>query len=96
MLYQALKSIRTAFVIGTLATIATLPFAVVLGVLAGLLERLGRRGDPVPLHDARRRCPNVLLIAACVLMVQVYLDKHPEMFETGAERSDVQASSCSA
>ena len=35
--------------------------------------------------------PNVLLIAACVLMVQVLLDKHPDLFETGAERSDLQA-----
>ena len=34
--------------------------------------------------------PNVLLIAACVLMVQVFLDKHAEMFETGAERSDLK------
>src|SRR5207244_1628654 len=35
VLYQALKSIRTAFVIGSLATIATLPLAVVLGIMAG-------------------------------------------------------------
>ena len=34
--------------------------------------------------------PNVLLIAACVLMVQVFLDKHPELFETGSERSDLK------
>ena len=34
--------------------------------------------------------PNVLLIAACVLMVQVYLDQHAEMFETGSERSDLK------
>jgi len=34
--------------------------------------------------------PNVLLIAACVLMVQVFIDKHPEMFQTGAERSDLR------
>jgi peptide/nickel transport system permease protein len=34
--------------------------------------------------------PNVLLIAACVLMVQVFLDKLPELFETGAERSDLK------
>jgi peptide/nickel transport system permease protein len=32
----------------------------------------------------------VLLIAACVLMVQVFLDKHPELFETGAERADLK------
>ena len=37
VLYQTLKSIRTAFVIGTLATLATLPFAVVLGIMAGYL-----------------------------------------------------------
>ena len=35
VLYQAFKSVRTAFVIGTLATVATLPFAVGLGLLAG-------------------------------------------------------------
>ena len=34
--------------------------------------------------------PNVLLIAACVLMVQVFLDKHPELFETGSERADLK------
>ena len=34
--------------------------------------------------------PNVLLIAACVLMVQVFLDKHPELFETGVERADLK------
>ena len=38
VLYQSLKSVRTAFVIGTLATVATLPFAVVLGVLAGYFK----------------------------------------------------------
>ena len=34
--------------------------------------------------------PNVLLIAACVLMVQVFFDKNPELFETAAERSDLK------
>ena len=34
--------------------------------------------------------PNILLIAACVLMVQVFLDKHPDLFETGVERADVK------
>ena len=38
VLYQSLKSVRTAFVIGTLATMATLPFAIVLGVLAGYFK----------------------------------------------------------
>jgi peptide/nickel transport system permease protein len=34
--------------------------------------------------------PNVLLIAACVLMVQVFLDKNPDLFETGLERADLK------
>jgi peptide/nickel transport system permease protein len=42
------------------------------------------------LYTTLSSVPNVLLIAACVLMVQVYMDKHPELFETGAERSDLR------
>ncbi|MEO8925215.1 MAG: ABC transporter permease subunit, partial [Caldimonas sp.] len=87
--YQSLKSVRTAFVIGTLATVATLPFAVVLGVLAGYLK--GWVDEVIQyLYTTLSSVPNVLLIAACVLMVQVYLDQHSEMFETGSERSDVK------
>ena len=43
------------------------------------------------LYTVLSSVPNVLLIAACVLMVQVFLDKHPDLFETGVERADVQA-----
>jgi len=89
VLLQALKSVRTAFVIGTIATIATLPFAVVLGVLAGYFK--GWVDEVIQyLYTTLTSVPNVLLIAACVLMVQVFLDKHPEMFETGVERSDLK------
>jgi peptide/nickel transport system permease protein len=89
VLYQALKSVRTAFVIGTLATLATLPFAVVLGILAGYFR--GWVDEVIQyLYTTLTSVPNVLLIAACVLMVQVFLDKHPEMFETGTERSDLK------
>jgi peptide/nickel transport system permease protein len=34
--------------------------------------------------------PSVLLIAAFVLMIQVYIDKNPQMFETGLERADIR------
>ena len=89
VLYQALKSVRTAFVIGTLATVATLPLAMVLGVLAGYFK--GWVDEVIQyLYTTLTSVPNVLLIAACVLMVQVFLDKHPDMFETGAERSDLK------
>ena len=89
VLYQALKSIRTAFVIGTLATVATLPLAVVLGIMAGYFK--GWVDEVIQyLYTVLSSVPNVLLIAACVLMVQVFLDKHPELFETGAERADLK------
>jgi peptide/nickel transport system permease protein len=87
--YQALKSVRTAFVIGTLATVATLPFAVVLGILAGYFR--GWVDELIQyLYTTLSSVPNVLLIAACVLMVQVFLDKNPDLFETGLERSDLK------
>jgi len=89
VLYQSLKSVRTAFVIGTLATIATLPFAIVLGILAGYFK--GWVDEVIQyVYTTLTSVPSVLLIAACVLMMQVFLDKHPEMFETGAERADVK------
>ena len=89
VLYQALKSIRTAFVIGTLATVATLPLAVVLGIMAGYFK--GWVDELIQyLYTVLSSVPNVLLIAACVLMVQVFLDKHPELFETGVERADLK------
>ena len=89
VMYQTLKSIRTAFVIGTLATLATLPLAVVLGIMGGYLK--GWVDELIQyLYTVLSSIPNILLIAACVLMVQVFLDKHPELFETGVERSDLK------
>jgi peptide/nickel transport system permease protein len=89
VLYQALKSVRTAFVIGALATVATLPLAVGLGIVAGYFR--GWVDEAIQyLYTVLSSVPNVLLIAACVLMVQVWIDKHPEAFDTGAERADVK------
>ena len=87
--YQALKSIRTAFVIGTLSTIATLPLAVGLGIVSGYLR--GWVDEVVQyLYTLLSSIPNVLLIAACVLMMQVFIDTHSDLFETGAERADIR------
>jgi len=89
VLYQTLKSIRTAFVIGSLATLATLPLAVVLGIMAGYFK--GWVDEAIQyLYTVLSSIPGILLIAACVLMVQVFLDKHPELFETGVERADLK------
>ena len=89
VLVLAAKSVRTAFVLGLLATLATLPIAVSLGILAGWFR--GWVDEAVQyLYTTLSSVPNVLLIAACVLMVQVALDKHPEWFETGLERADLK------
>jgi peptide/nickel transport system permease protein len=66
-----------------LATLATLPLAVVLGIAAGYFK--GWVDEAIQyVYTVLSSVPNMLLIAACVLMVQVFLDKHPELFETGA------------
>jgi peptide/nickel transport system permease protein len=72
-----------------LSTLATLPIAVTLGILAGWFR--GWVDEVVQyVYTTLSSVPNVLLIAACVLMVQVALDKHPDWLDTGAERSDVK------
>jgi peptide/nickel transport system permease protein len=89
VLFQALKSIRTAVVIGSLATLATLPFAILFGILAGYYK--GRVDDAIQyLYTVLSSIPSVLLIAAFVLMIQVFVDKNPQLFETGLERADIR------
>lgn len=89
VLFQALKSIRTAVVIGSLATIATLPLAIVFGILAGYYK--GRFDDAIQyLYTVLSSIPSVLLISAFVLMIQVFIDKNPQLFETGLERADIR------
>ena len=89
VLYEAFKSIRTAVVIGSLATLATLPFALTLGIAAGYFR--GWVDDVIQyLYTTISSIPSVLLIAASVLMVQVFLDKHPELYQTSLERADLR------
>lgn len=87
--YQTLKSIRTGLVIGTLTTLVMLPFAVALGIMAGYLR--GWVDDVITyLYTTLSSIPGVLLIAAAVLLSQVWMDRHPELFETVSERADVR------
>lgn len=89
VLYQAVKSLRTAIVIGSLATLATLPFAIVFGILAGYFR--GWVDDLIQyLYTVLSSIPGVLLIAACVLIIQVTIDKYPDLYETGLERADLR------
>ena len=89
VLYQSIKSIRTGLVIGTLTTLIMLPFAVSLGMMAGYFR--GWVDDVIQyLYTTLNSIPGVLLIAAAVLMLQVYMDTHQEMFETMVERADMR------
>ena len=89
VLWQALKSIRTAWVIGSLATVAMLPPALIFGISAGYFK--GWIDDVIQyVYTTLTSIPGVLLIGACVLMMQVYIDTHPGMFPTSAQRADLR------
>ncbi len=89
VLYQVLKSIRTALVIGLVTTLVTLPLAVLLGTMAGYFR--GWVDDLIQyLYTTLNSIPGVLLIAAAVLMMQGVLDRHPQWFDTAAERADMR------
>lgn len=89
VLYQSLKSIRTGLLIGMLTTLVMLPFAIVLGVMAGYFG--GWVDDVIQyLYTTLNSIPGVLLIAAAILLLQVYMDSHPELFDTVAARADIR------
>ena len=89
VLYQVLKSIRTAIVMGSLTTAAILPLALLLGILSGYLR--GWVDDLIQyFYTTISSIPSVLLIAACVLLIQGYIDKNPDLFQTGLERGDIK------
>ena len=87
VLYLSLKSVRTALVIGTLTTLVMLPFSVLLGIMAGYLR--GLVDDVIQyFYTTLNSIPSVLLIAAAVLVLQVYIETHPGLFPTAAQRAD--------
>ena len=89
VLYQALKSIRTGVLIGTLTTLLMLPLAITLGVMAGYFK--GWVDDVVQyLYTTLNAIPGVLLIAAAVLVMQGMLETHPDWFGSVAERADLR------
>jgi peptide/nickel transport system permease protein len=87
VLYQSLKSIRTGVLIGTLTTVATLPLALVLGILAGYYR--GWVDDLIQyLYTTLNSVPGVLLIAAAMLVMQSYMARHEAEFASLATRAD--------
>ncbi len=87
--YQALKSIRTGLVIGTLTTLVMLPAAVLLGIMAGYFR--GWVDDLIQyLYTTLSSVPGVLLIAAAVLMMQIYMSNNQDQFNSLTERADMR------
>jgi len=89
VLYQTLKSIRTGLVIGTLTTLVMLPFAVVMGLMAGYFR--GWIDDVIQyLYTTLNSIPGVLLIAASILLLQVYISNHADDFNSIEQRADLR------
>ncbi|MCB1705107.1 MAG: ABC transporter permease [Halioglobus sp.] len=87
--YQSIKGIRTGVLLGTLATLIMLPIAVTLGVMAGYFK--GWVDDVVQyLYTTLSSIPGILLIAASVLLFQVYIDLNPDFFSVGLEKADAR------
>jgi len=89
VLYQAIKSIRTGLVIGTLTTLVMLPFAIMMGLMAGYFR--GWIDDVIQyLYTTLNSIPGVLLIAASILLLQVYIGNHADDFNSIEERADLR------
>lgn len=87
--YQALKSIRTGLLIGTLTTLVMLPAAILLGIMAGYFR--GWVDDVIQYtYTTLNSIPGVLLIAAAILMMQIYMSNHEEEFASLTQRADLR------
>lgn len=87
VLYLSIKAIRTGVLIGTLATLITLPIAIVLGISAGYFK--GWVDDAVQyIYTTLSSIPGILLIAASVLLIDVYIQTHPDDFPLNIQRAD--------
>ncbi len=87
--YQAVKSIRTGLVLGTLTTLIMLPMAIIFGILAGFFR--GWVDDVIQyIYTTLNSIPSVLLIAASILMVQVYMANHEQDFTSVIVRADMR------
>ncbi|MGK2942087.1 MAG: ABC transporter permease [Immundisolibacter sp.] len=89
VLYLSLKSIRTGVVIGSGSLLIALPLAIVLGTAAGYFG--GRVDDLVQyLYSTLNAIPGVLLIAAAVLTLDVYMDQNVAAFANVQQRADLR------
>ena len=89
VLFEAIKSIRTGLLIGTLTTLVMLPFALAMGVMAGYFG--GWVDDLVQyIYTTLSSIPSVLLIVAGVLSLDLYMANHAAAYDNIAQRQDVR------
>jgi peptide/nickel transport system permease protein len=87
--FQSLKSIRTGLLIGTLTTLVMLPAALLLGIMAGYFR--GWVDDVIQyIYTTLNSIPGVLLIAAAILLLQVYMSNNADRFASLVERADLR------
>ncbi len=89
ILYYALKSIRTGIFIGVVTIMVIIPFAVILGISSGLFG--GVIDDVIQyIYITVSSIPGVLLIAASVLSMQIFISTHPNLFTSLSSRADAR------
>jgi len=89
VLYQSLKSVRTGMLIGTLTTLFMMPLALFLGIAAGYFR--GWFDDAVQyLYTTLASIPWVLLVAAAVLLGQVWMEARADQFASLEQRADLR------
>lgn len=87
--YESIKSIRTGLLIGSLTMLFMLPFAIVLGILAGYFG--GKTDDVIQyIYTTISSIPGILLIAASVLSIQVFISNHPHFFSSISQQADLR------
>ena len=89
VLYLSLKGVRTGLLIGILTTFFMLPLAICFGVAAGFFR--GKVDDFIQyIYTTVSSIPGVLLIAASVLSMQLWLDKNQDLFAGYANRVELR------
>ncbi len=87
--YQAIKSVRTGLIVGTVTILIMLPLAISLGIMAGYFG--GWVDDIIQyLYTTLSAIPTVLLIAASMLILGLYIENNPDLFPTAAQRGDMR------
>lgn len=87
--YEAMKSVRTGVLIGTITTLFMLPLAIAFGIAAGYYG--GLIDDIIQyIYTTLSSIPGVLLIAASILSLQIFISNHPDLFGSLIERADAR------